>query len=104
MYVLYEAFLFSLIFSSIFNLFYFFSSFYFLFLFLLTFFFFGFVFGEEFSNKKKEKRKLTSGVLVLFNAINSPVYFLIVSPFCAPVFSPSFSSMRSHLDTKIKWE
>lgn len=84
------------------RLFFFLVRFYFLFL----FFFFGFVLGEELCNKKKEKEKktLTSGVLVLFNAINSPVYFLIVSPFCAPVFSPSFSSMRSHLDTKIKWE
>lgn len=86
MYVLYKAFLFARFFF-LFSL----SSFADLFL------------GKNFP-KKEKKRKLTSGVLVLFNAINSPVYFLIVSPFCAPVFSPSFSSMRSHLDTERKWE
>lgn len=104
MYVLYKAFLF-LVRGSFFLFsfsFFFFSFFFVFFSFSFFFLFFGFVIGEELSNKKK--RKLTSGVLVLFNAINSPVYFLIVSPFCAPVFSPSFSSMRSHLDTEIKWE
>lgn len=74
------------------------------FLFSIPLFFFLFVFPSGFFCRENFIKKLTSGVLVLFNAINSPVYFLIVSPFCAPVFSPSFSSMRSHLDTKIKWE
>lgn len=90
MYVLYKVFFFLVRFNFFFSFFFFFFS--------LSVFFSGFFCGENFI------KKLTSGVLVLFNAINSPVYFLIVSPFCAPVFSPSFSSMRSHLDTEIKWE